>query len=61
LNVASTSVMPSRLALLMAVRTSCHFLPRVCHAAGSITISVPTSSAFQPAETNASRCSACTL
>ena len=60
-NVACTSVTPSRLALLMAVRTSCHFLPVVFHPRGSTTISLPTSMEFQPATSSASRCSRCTL
>ena len=59
-NVDCTSVTPSRLALLMAVRTSCHFLPVVFQPRGSTTISLPTSMEFQPASSNASRCSRCT-
>ena len=60
-NVDCTSVMPSRLALLMAVRTSCHFLPVVFHTRGSTTISLPTSIEFHPSASSASRCSRCTL
>ena len=61
LKVDITSLMPERFALLMAVRMSCHFLPVVFHCRGSTTISLPTSSEYQPMAASWSRCSRCTL
>ena len=60
LNVVSTSVRPLRRALLIAVRMSCHFLPRVCQVLGMTSISVPTWIDEQPNDSKVSRELSCT-